>query len=130
MIKWAAGCLVVIVIAAAALATAGYFGYRAFSPMIDNAQAVLQQARDAAAEDARLENTGAYAPPADGTLTEPQVRRLLAVHARTRQAGAVALFDAEAELSFRCRFVAFRCGSRIRTDPDWRTARALGAGTD
>jgi hypothetical protein len=86
MIKWAAGCLVVIVIAAAALATAGYFGYRAFSPMIDSAQAVLQQARDAAAEGARLENTSAYTPPADGTLTEPQVRRLLAVHSRTRQA--------------------------------------------
>ena len=84
MKKLAAGCLVVVVICLVALGIALYFGYRAMSPMIDNAAAVLEQARDAAAQSDRIENKARYAPPADGELTEPQVRRFLAVHERTR----------------------------------------------
>jgi hypothetical protein len=86
MKKWAAGCLVVAVIAVAAFGLALYFGYRAVSPMVDSARTVLQQARDAAAESDRLENTAVYTPPDDGTLSEAQVRRFLAVHERTRTA--------------------------------------------
>jgi hypothetical protein len=86
MKKLAAGCLVVGVIAIVALGVALYFGYRAISPMIDNAQTVLQQAKDAAAESDRLENRTTYTAPANGELTEAQVRRFLAVHERTRTA--------------------------------------------
>ena len=84
MKKLAVGCLVVLVIAVVALGVALYFGYRAVSPMIDNATTVLQQAKDAAAQSDRLENRTTYTPPADGELTEAQVRRFLAVHERTR----------------------------------------------
>jgi hypothetical protein len=84
MKKLLAGCLVVLVIAGVALAVAIYFGYRAVSPMIDNATTVLQQAKDAAAQSDRIENRTTYTPPADGELTEAQIRRFLAVHERTR----------------------------------------------
>jgi len=84
MKKLLAGCLVVLVIAAVALGVALYFGYRAVSPMIDNATTVLQQAKDAAAQSDRVENRATYTPPANGELTEAQVRRFLAVHERTR----------------------------------------------
>jgi F0F1-type ATP synthase membrane subunit b/b' len=86
MKKLAAGCLVVAVIALVSLGVAIYFGYRAVSPMIDSAQAVLQQAKDAAEESDRIENKTAYTPPADHELTEAQLRRFLAVHERTRKA--------------------------------------------
>ena len=86
MKKLLAGCLIVAGLAGVALGAALYFGYRAVSPMIDNASAFLQQVRDAAAQSSRVENTSPYTPPADGTLTEAQLRRFLAVHARTRQA--------------------------------------------
>lgn len=84
MKKLAAGCLVVAVIGVVALGLALYFGYRAISPMIDNATTVLEQAREAAAQSDRLENTTAYTPPADGELTEAQLRRFFAVHERMR----------------------------------------------
>jgi hypothetical protein len=84
MKKLLAGCLVVAVLAGVAVGVALYFGYQAFSPAIDNAAAVLQQARDAAAQSDRLENKTAYVPPADNQLTDAQVRRFLAVHQRTR----------------------------------------------
>ena len=84
MKKLAAGCLVVLVIAVVALGVALYFGYRAVSPMIDNAATVVQQAKDAAAQSDRIENRATYTPPANGELTEAQVRRFLAVHERTR----------------------------------------------
>jgi hypothetical protein len=82
--KLAAGCLVVVVIGVVALGVALYFGYRTFSPMIDGATTVLEQAKAAAAESDRLENKTRYVAPASGELTEAQVRRLLAVHDRTR----------------------------------------------
>jgi hypothetical protein len=86
MKKLVAGCLLLAVLAGVALGAALYFGYRAMTPMIDNASACVQQVRDAAAQSSRLENTSRYTPPADGTLTEAQVRRFLGVHERTRQA--------------------------------------------
>jgi hypothetical protein len=82
--KLAAGCLVVAVIGIVAAGIALYFGYRAVSPMIDNAATVLEQAREAAAQSDRIDNTATFTPPADGELTEAQVRRFLAVHERTR----------------------------------------------
>jgi F0F1-type ATP synthase membrane subunit b/b' len=86
MKKLAAGCLIVAVIGVVSLGVALYFGYRAMSPMIDGAQAVLQQAKDAAEESDRIENKTAYTPPADRELTEAQLRRFLAVHERMRKA--------------------------------------------
>lgn len=84
MKKLAAGCLIVVVIGVVALGAALYFGYRAFSPMIDNATTVLEQARQAAAQSERIQNTARFTPPDGGELTEAQVRRFLAVHERTR----------------------------------------------
>jgi hypothetical protein len=85
MKKLLAGCLVIAVLAGLVVGMALYFGYRAMSPMIDNASAMLQRAKDAAAQSDRVENKVRYTPPADGTLSEAQVRRLLAVHERTRK---------------------------------------------
>jgi hypothetical protein len=82
--RLAAGCLVIVVICVVALAVGLYFGYRAFSPMINNAATVLEQAKAAAAESDRLENKTRYVAPANGELTEAQVRRFLAVHDRMR----------------------------------------------
>jgi hypothetical protein len=84
MKKLVAGCLVIAVLVGVAVGVALYFGYRAMSPMIDNASALLQQARDAAAQTDRVENKGRYTPPADATLSDAQVRRFLAVHERTK----------------------------------------------
>jgi hypothetical protein len=82
--KLAFGCLAIVVICCVALGVALYFGYRAFSPMIDNATAVLEQVKEAAAQGDRLENSTRYVAPTDGELTEAQVRRFLAVHDRMR----------------------------------------------
>ena len=76
MKKLLAGCLVVVLIAVVALGVALYFGYRAVSPMIDDATELLQQAKEAAAESDRLANTTRYEPPANGELSEAQVARL------------------------------------------------------
>ena len=46
----------------------------------------MEQAREAAAQSDRLENQTTFPPPADGELSEAQVRRFLAVHERTRNA--------------------------------------------
>lgn len=86
MKKLAVGCLVIVVIGAVALGAALYFGYRAFSPMIDGAATVLEQAREAAAQSDRIANRSRFAAPASGELTEEQVKRFLAVHDRTRTA--------------------------------------------
>lgn len=86
MKKLAVGCLVIVVIGAVALGAALYFGYRAFSPMIDGAATVLEQAREAAAQSDRIANRSRFAAPASGELTEEQVKRFLAVHERTRAA--------------------------------------------
>jgi hypothetical protein len=73
--KLAAGCLALVLICVVALGVALYFGYRAFSPMIDNAATVLEQAKQTR-----------YTPPSNGELSEAQLRRFLAVHERTRSA--------------------------------------------
>ncbi len=85
MKKLLIGCLVIVVIGVVTLGVALYFGYRAFSPMIDNATAMLQQAKDAAAESDRLENKTAYTAPENGELSEAQVTRFLAVQDRMRK---------------------------------------------
>jgi hypothetical protein len=95
--KLAAGCLVLVVIGVVALGLALYFGYRTISPMIDNAATVLEQAREAAAQENRLEDTATYTPPADGELTEAQLRRFLAVHERTRTALGVRWAELQAQ---------------------------------
>jgi hypothetical protein len=84
--KLAAGCLALVLICVVALGVALYFGYRAFSPMIDNAATVLEQAKQAAALSDRVENQTRYTPPSNGELSEAQLRRFLAVHERTRSA--------------------------------------------
>jgi len=84
--KLAVGCLVIVVIGVVGLGAILYFGYRAFSPMIDTTTTVLEQAKAAAAQSERLEIQTRYAPPATGELTEAQVRRYLAVHGRLQTA--------------------------------------------
>lgn len=86
MQKLLAGCLVIVVLGTLAVGVALYFGYRAARPMIDNATAWMQQAKDMAAESDRVENKTAYQPPAGGELTEAQLKRYLAVHERMRKA--------------------------------------------
>jgi len=86
MKKVLGGCLAVVLIGVIALGLALFYGYRAARPMIDNARDMLAQARELAALSDRVSDRADYAPPADGALTEAQVRRLLAVHAHVRQA--------------------------------------------
>jgi len=85
MKKLLAGCLVIAVLGGVAVGMALFFGYRAMSPVISNASAMLQRVRDLAAASDRMENKSRYTPPADGALTEAQVKRFLAVHERTRK---------------------------------------------
>jgi hypothetical protein len=84
MRKLFAGCLVVAVLGAVAIGVALYVGYRAARPLVDDATAYLDQARQLAVIGDRLENKTAFAPPASGELSEEQVRRLLAVQKRVR----------------------------------------------
>jgi hypothetical protein len=79
-----AGCLVVFLLGVVALGVAGYLGYRAVRPIVDDAASYLDRARELAAMGARLENTSPFSPPASGELTEQQVLRLLSVHDRVR----------------------------------------------
>jgi hypothetical protein len=78
------GCLVLLLLGAVALGLAGYFGYRVLRPLVDQVSTSVDQARELAAMGERLENKSAFTPPANGELTEQQVRRLLAVHDRVR----------------------------------------------
>lgn len=86
MQKLLAGCLVIVVLGTLAVGVALYFGYRAARPMLDNATAWLDQAKEMAAESDRVENKADYQAPVGGELTEAQVRRYLAVHERMRKA--------------------------------------------
>ncbi len=85
MKKALAGCLVVVLIAVVAFGLALFYGYRAARPMFDNARGMLEQGREIAALSDRVADQSDYTPPETGELSEDQLRRLLAVHARVRQ---------------------------------------------
>jgi len=86
MQKLLGGCLVIVILGTLAMGAAMYFGYRAARPVLDNATAWMQQAKDMAAELDRVEDRSEFRPPASGELTETQLRRFLAVHDRMRTA--------------------------------------------
>lgn len=85
MKKVVAGCLVVLLLAMVALGVALYFGYRAARPLVDEATGWMRQARELSALSEDVADRTPYTAPADGELTEDQVRRFLAVHARVRE---------------------------------------------
>jgi hypothetical protein len=85
MRKLLAGCLIVVAAAVMALGAAIFFGYRAARPLIDDAAGWVRQARELSAASAALTNTAPYTAPDSGELSDDQVRRFLAVHARVRE---------------------------------------------
>ncbi len=86
MKKLFAGCFIIVLLGAAALGVAAYFGYRAFRPAVDSAVSLADRARAMTDLDRQVENRASYVAPADGRLTAEQVRRFLAVHDRVRTA--------------------------------------------
>lgn len=85
MRKVVAGCLVALLLAVVVLGVALYFGYRAARPLVDEAAGWMRQARELSALSEDVVDRSPYTAPADGELTEDQVRRFLAVHARVRE---------------------------------------------
>lgn len=89
MQKLLVGCLIVVVLCAIGLGIAGYLGYRA-------AQPALQQAREYVSSlgklgeldelDAQIANSGTFEPPADSALTAGQVDDFVRVQQHMREA--------------------------------------------
>ena len=84
MKKVIVGCLIVLVIAMAGFAVAGYYAYRWAQPMIQSTADYLDRARAVSRLSDRVENKAPYVAPANGELTQAQVERFLAVQSRLR----------------------------------------------
>ena len=84
MKKILAGCLIVVIVAATGLATAGYYAYRAVKPVIDDASTYMEKAREVARLGEGITVKTPFEPPAKGELTQQQVERFIAVQTRVR----------------------------------------------
>jgi hypothetical protein len=86
MKKFAAGCLLIVVLAVALLAGGAYYAYRAARPMLDDARAYLSRMTELGEIAKQIENTAPHTPPANGELTEEQVQRFVRVQDSVRAA--------------------------------------------
>ena len=84
MKKLLGGCLVIIVIGVLGLAVAGYFGYRAVSPYIEQGREYVAGLKALPELDAQVEDQATYVPPENGELTRQQVERFARVQAHVR----------------------------------------------
>ena len=84
MKKILAGCGIVILIAMAGFAVAGFYAYRAMKPVIDNAANYIDKARIVERLGAAIDNKAPFPAPANGELTATQVDRFIAVQTRVR----------------------------------------------
>jgi len=82
--KFVIGCLAVLVLGAIGVAVAGYFLYRAASPMIQDARNYLEGMAELSELDKQIKNTAAYTAPANRELTEDQVKRFARVQDSVR----------------------------------------------
>lgn len=89
MIRFAAGCLVGVVILALLLGGGAYLVYRAGRPVVDRVSGVTEGVRriaDATDIERGLTNTAGFEGPSSGELTEAQVTRFLRVEEAVRAA--------------------------------------------
>lgn len=84
MKKILAGCLIVFVIALAALGVAGFYAFRWAQPMLENTASYLDRARELSRLADRITNKSPYVPPENGQLTATQIERFVAVQTRVR----------------------------------------------
>ena len=89
MKKLLAGCLVVAVLGAVALAVAGFFAWRMAQPYVEDAGeyvAGFRRLGDLSELDRRVANTAPYAPSETGELSDAQVDRFVRVQEQVRGA--------------------------------------------
>lgn len=79
------GCLVVVVIGAIGLATAGYFAYRAASPWVQKANDYVSGLKALPDLEREIADKASFVPPENGELTPQQVERFAHVQERVRQ---------------------------------------------
>lgn len=97
MKKFLVGCLIVLVVAMAGFAVAGYYAYRWAQPMIQNTANYLDRAREMSRLGDRVTNKTPYLAPANGELTQSQIERYLAVQARVRDELGARLAEIDAK---------------------------------
>lgn len=98
MQKLLVGCLVIVVLCAVALGVAGYLGYRAAQPALEQAReymSSLGRLGELGDLDKRIANRGTFDAPADGELSEAQVERFARVQAHVRQGLGTRMKDIE-----------------------------------
>ncbi len=86
MKKLAVGCLVILVLAGAALAVGAFYLYRAARPVVQNARDYVERVRQLGDIDQRVANSAPFTPPANGELTKDEVERFARVQQHIRDA--------------------------------------------
>jgi hypothetical protein len=84
MKKLVAGCLIVLLVAAAGLGAAVFYAYRWAQPVIQSTGDYLDRARAMTQLADRIANKAPYLPPESGELTQSQIERFIAVQTRVR----------------------------------------------
>jgi hypothetical protein len=84
--KFLIGCLVFLVLGAAALGVGAYFVYRAATPMIENARNAFEGFAKFNELEREIKNRSSYAAPPTGELAPEQVARFVRVQEYTRRA--------------------------------------------
>lgn len=85
MKKILVGCLVIVVIGAIGLATAGYFAYRAASPWFQKASDYVSALKALPDLEQKIDDKSSFSAPQSGELTPRQVERFARVQERVRQ---------------------------------------------
>jgi hypothetical protein len=86
MKKLLIGCLIIIVLGIVGFVAAGYFLYRAASPMVENARNYLENVGKLGELEKDVRNTASFAPPSNDELSQTQVDRFVRVQQSVRTA--------------------------------------------
>jgi hypothetical protein len=126
MKKLFAGCLVVALLGAVALAVGGFFAWRMAQPYMENAGdyvAGFRRLGELGDLDRKVANTAVYEPAATGELSETQVQRFVRVQERVR----TTLGERFADLQARYTQLDGELGAGQRTLSFGEAATALSA---
>jgi hypothetical protein len=94
------GCLVVLVLGAAALAVGAFFLYRAAAPMVENARNMFEGFSQVADLEKEIKNQTAFSGPDTGELVKEQVDRFVRVQESVRKSMGQRIDEIEAKYEY------------------------------
>lgn len=85
MKKLLVGCLILLIVGAIGIAVAGYFAYRAASPLIESASNYVSGLKALPDLEEKIADRATFIAPENGELTADQVQRFARVQEKVRQ---------------------------------------------